>query len=199
MANASKDKGDRGEREAVAALLELLPGVLGEHAGRLMEINPQRKLGAGRKEDTGDLWVLRDVAIQAKNWADLFGAIRAAAIDAQIQAGHGLLPYAVGISKIENVRIGNVRWLASCLFWPVELEEDCVAVFHNPASAVTHVRNDRIGVPRRRRVTRIEKTGKEVIWLAPIEAWIAAYAQAAVAPAVSPEPESAYAQVAVAS
>lgn len=200
MTNAAKDKGDRGEREAVEVLAELLPPALGELAEQLIEKKPQRKLGAGRKEDTGDLWMLRDAAIQVKNWpADLYGAIRSAAIGAQIQAGHGLLDHAVGLSLVPRARVDNVRWLASCIFWPVELDEDAVAVFANPASAVGHVKNDKLGVPRRRRVARIERAGKEVIWVAPIEAWIDAYAESHRRPAPLQELESRFAPVAVAS
>ena len=181
MTNSQKGKGDRGEREAVTVLLDLLPPALGELTDRLLEKNPQRKLGAGRAEDTGDLWVLRDCAIQVKNMADINAALRSAAIGAQIQAGHGLLDHALGMSLIGGARIGTVRWLASCIFWPVELEEDAVAVFGNPSLAVRHLRNDRIGVPRHRRVARVERAGKETIWLAPIEAWVAAYAEMALA------------------
>lgn len=178
MVNSAKDKGDRGEREAIAVLGELLPPALGELADELMQAKPQRKLGAGRKEDTGDLWILRDAAIQVKNMADLAAAIRSAAIGAQIQAGHGLLDHAVGMSLVPGARAGAVRWLASCIFWPVELPEDAVAVFGNPSAAVRHLKNDKLGVPRRRRVARIERAGKECIWVAPIEAWIQAYARA---------------------
>lgn len=180
MGNPSKDKGDRGEREAVVVLLDLLTPALGDLAARLIETKPQRKLGAGRAEDTGDLWVLRDAAIQVKNWpADLYGAIRSAAIGAQIQAGHGLLAHAVGLSLVPRARAEAVRWLASCIFWPVDLEEDCVAVFGSPSAAVNHLKNDKLGVPRRRRVARIERAGKEAIWVAPVEAWVSAYAEAA--------------------
>ena len=190
MTNTKKGKGDRGEREAVTVLLELLPPALGDLADRLLEKNPQRKLGAGRAEDTGDLWVLRDCAIQVKNMADINGALRTAAIGAQIQAGHGLLDHALGMSLIGGARVGTVRWLASCIFWPVDLDEDCVAVFGDPTRAIRHLRNDQIGVPRRRRIARVERAGKETIWMAPIEAWVVAYGESARAAAADSGPAS---------
>lgn len=59
MASPSKRKGDAAERE----LAHLLTDRLG--------INVRRKLGAGRKDDEGDLEGLPDWTIEAKNYADL--------------------------------------------------------------------------------------------------------------------------------
>src|SRR6478735_12765266 len=56
--NTNKRKGDRAEREAVAVLCELAPD--------LVVARPQRLLGAGRREDTGDLWVFPGVTVQVK-------------------------------------------------------------------------------------------------------------------------------------
>ena len=64
MPNASKDKGDRGEREAAA----LISGLLGYEV--------KRKLGAGRKEDVGDMHGLPDTVVQVANWADVARAAR---------------------------------------------------------------------------------------------------------------------------
>ena len=44
--------------------------------------------------------------------------------------------------------------------------------------AVRHVRLETIGVPRRRRVARVERGAQEAVWIAPIEAWLAAYRMA---------------------
>ena len=71
MANSNKRKGDRAEREAFAVLCLLAPD--------LLVPRPQRLLGAGRREDTGDLWVLPDVTVQVKHRADPAQAIRIAA------------------------------------------------------------------------------------------------------------------------
>ena len=71
MANSNKRKGDRAEREAVAAVCRLAPDLVVER--------PQRLLGAGRGEDTGDLWVLPGVTVQVKLRADPAQSVRLAA------------------------------------------------------------------------------------------------------------------------
>lgn len=63
MANPNKRKGDRAERELATLLSELL--------NRPM----RRMLGAGRKDDTGDIDGIDDTAIQAKHWNDITAAI----------------------------------------------------------------------------------------------------------------------------
>lgn len=55
MTNSAKRKGDKAELEA-AGLLSDLTGW-----------NVKRKLGAGRAEDTGDLYGLPDCVVQVKN------------------------------------------------------------------------------------------------------------------------------------
>lgn len=111
--NPSKAKGDRAEREAVAELVSLAPDLVSVH-------NPQRKLGAGRAEDTGDLWVFHDVAIQVRSYdtSRLGIAIRSAAVDAVVQATNAGVPYALGMVPIPGSRKGTVRWLACGLDWP---------------------------------------------------------------------------------
>ena len=52
MTGASKRKGDRAELEAAALIYDLLG------------IDCQRKLGAGRREDTGDIHGIPDTVIQ---------------------------------------------------------------------------------------------------------------------------------------
>ncbi len=64
MSHPSKAKGDRGEREVAA--------ILSDELG----ITVKRALGAGRKEDVGDIFGVPDTAIQVANWADLNRAIR---------------------------------------------------------------------------------------------------------------------------
>jgi len=60
----SKAKGDRAEREIAFELSTLL--------GRDIE----RKLGAGRAEDTGDLYGLTNWTAQVADWKDALRAIR---------------------------------------------------------------------------------------------------------------------------
>ena len=60
MTNSSKNKGDEGERECAALLNDLLGTT-----------TIQRALGAGRKEDVGDIHGVAQVAVQVfrgKNW-----------------------------------------------------------------------------------------------------------------------------------
>lgn len=73
MANASKRRGDRAEREA-AELLTLLLGT-----------PIRRKLGAGRRDDVGDLDGLADVVLQVADWKDAGRAAREKPLGAEQQ------------------------------------------------------------------------------------------------------------------
>lgn len=63
MANPQKRKGDSAEREVAIILSDLLG------------VSCRRELGAGRKDDCGDIR-LRDTAVQVANYADINRAIR---------------------------------------------------------------------------------------------------------------------------
>lgn len=71
MSNPQKRKGDRAELE-LAQELEALLG-----------FRVRRKLGAGRKDDTGDIDGLPDCTIQVKNYSDVLAAIREGLKDTQ--------------------------------------------------------------------------------------------------------------------
>lgn len=73
MANSSKAKGDRAERE-LAGLLSDLTGY-----------DIRRALGAGRKEDTGDVWGLPSTTIQIADWKDSLRAVREKPLEAEQQ------------------------------------------------------------------------------------------------------------------
>ena len=79
MANPSKAKGDRNELESAAILSDLLG------------FKVQRKLGAGRKEDTGDLYGIPDTVVQVAYWpSNVLGSIREkvrGAVQQQANAG----------------------------------------------------------------------------------------------------------------
>lgn len=64
MANPNKRKGDSAEREAAALLTDLLNTPV------------RRKLGAGRKDDTGDIDGVDNWTIQVKNRKDIARTIR---------------------------------------------------------------------------------------------------------------------------
>lgn len=65
MANRSKDKGDRAEREVQALLNDLL-GLT----------TVRRKLGAGRADDMGDIDGVPDTCVQVAWYANLTTALR---------------------------------------------------------------------------------------------------------------------------
>ena len=92
MANSNKSKGDRAEREALEVICGLAPD--------LVVTRPQRLLGAGRREDTGDLWVLPGVTVQVKHRADPAHAIRLAAVGAAVQASRAGCAFALGLVPI---------------------------------------------------------------------------------------------------
>lgn len=64
MAHPNKVKGDRAEREAATLLTQLLKRPV------------RRKLGAGRKDDTGDIDGIADWTVQVKNRRDIARCIR---------------------------------------------------------------------------------------------------------------------------
>ena len=172
MTNRHKNKGDRNERAAVVALVEL--------AGDLALANPGRLLGAGRRDDIGDLRVFGDVAIQVRALADLPAALRSAAVDASIQASRSGLPMALGLVPIPRARSGPdaVRWLASCEAWPLPLGD--VPTWGSTSKLVewlrvrpTTARPDVLSVDER--VGRVERKGVGDLYVATLQTWVRAY------------------------
>ena len=171
MANPSKAKGDRAERDAVAYLVETVPHLVSV-------TRPQRKLGAGRAEDTGDLWVFHDVAVQVRNYdlAAIGRAIRSAAVDAAAQAANGDQPYALGMVPVPRAKQGTVRWLACVTGWPEPPVREPVH-FELVGRMLTWLRDDTgpYGYdprPRTARIATLRCTGGDLVWVAPIEAWL---------------------------
>jgi len=171
MTNKSKAKGDQGEREAVNVLRALAPDLTLPDA--------QRKLGAGRKEDTGDLVVFEDVTIQVKNYVDVGRALREAALGAQLQGERARTRFALGMAPVYRARASSVRWLACVLDWPGgEPPSAELASFGLPLRAVAHVRREDLGIRREQRITVVERQGTPRIFVAPIEAWVASWRSA---------------------
>lgn len=168
MTNAAKQKGDRGEREAVAVLAALAPDLVVE--------KPQRKLGAGRKEDTGDLVVLPDVTVQVKTYGKVEAALREAAAGAEAQRERAGTRFALGMVPIPRARQGSVRWLAATLSWP-GADPDEVDLVHLGlvSRAITHLRREDLGVRRDRRIVALDRARLPRLYLAPIEAWVTAW------------------------
>lgn len=173
MANPSKAKGDRAEREAVAYLVETVPHLVS--VGR-----PQRKLGAGRAEDTGDLWVFHDVAVQVRSYdlSKIGAAIRSAAVDAAAQARNGGQPFALGMVPVPRARPGTVRWLACVADWPVPPAREPVR-FELVGRMLAWLRDDDgpygfDARPRASRIATLRGHGGGQVWAAPVEAWLGA-------------------------
>lgn len=180
MANSAKAKGDRAELEAVRVLLDLVPDLCVPKA--------QRMLGAGRREDVGDLHVFSDVAIQVRNYAmpQLGTAIRSAAADSFVQAGNApvRLDFALGMVPVPRAQATSVRWLATTLpdQWPggtpVSQSRHPVE-FPTVSRMLTWVRDDEgpygyEARPRMSRMALLTGPGQHVL-VAPIEAWLADY------------------------
>ena len=100
MSHPSKAKGDRFELECAKAIsLEL-------------GVDCRRALGAGRVEDTGDLWWPdQQWTIQAKNYANLADGLREAIAGANRQQRNSGTPYAAGMIRRPGGRIVVVQSL----------------------------------------------------------------------------------------
>ena len=73
MANSSKAKGDRAELEVQGLLRDLLG------------VAARRALGAGRKDDIGDITGVPDTVIQVVNWKDVAKAVREKPLECEEQ------------------------------------------------------------------------------------------------------------------
>ncbi|WP_375000166.1 hypothetical protein [Aeromicrobium sp. CTD01-1L150] len=177
MTNSSKSKGDRGEREAVAVLKHLSPHLLVDR--------PDRFLGAGRKDDEGDLRVFPDTSVQVKAWgiSTIGTALRSAAAGAERQRLNARFDLGVGLVPIPRARNGTVRWLAavqtSCQ-WPTPVIEDPVE-FSMISRLLAWLRDDAgphgyLAIPRHERIGLLCGGNSATdIYVAPLEAWLAAY------------------------
>ena len=178
MGNSNKRRGDRAEREALAVLYLLAPD--------LLVPRPQRLLGAGRREDAGDLWVLPDVTVQVKHRADPAQAIRIAADAAAVQARRAGCHFALGLVPIPRARHSAVRWVACSATWPVLVD---AAEFRSVTRALAHVRRDEPSTgPRDQRVAVVDRGQTAALYVGTLEAWLHAYRRAnrAAAPFTGP-------------
>ncbi|WP_276972078.1 hypothetical protein [Ferrimicrobium acidiphilum] len=117
MTNTRKAKGDRAERDAVTFLQTYIPHLLVD--------TPQRKLGAGRLLDTGDLDVFSDVVVQVKNHANFNSALRLAAEGAAAQAMHARAQFGIGMVMLPRLPItDHYRWIFVGIEWPTNDDYD---------------------------------------------------------------------------
>jgi hypothetical protein len=73
VANSSKRKGDRAELEVQGILRDLLG------------VPARRALGAGRKDDVGDITGVPDTVIQVADWMDALRAVREKPLECEEQ------------------------------------------------------------------------------------------------------------------
>jgi len=76
VGNASKRKGDRAELEVQGILRDLLG------------VPARRALGAGRKDDVGDISGVPNTVIQVADWKDALRAVREKPLEAEEQREH---------------------------------------------------------------------------------------------------------------
>lgn len=162
--------------------------MLRDSAADLVLTNSMRMLGAGRREDVGDLHVFPDVAIQVRAYAGnkIGTAVNSSATDSVRQAQNASLPYGLGLVPIPRApKNGAVRWLA-CVEpgqWPTDSSP--VAEFAMISKLLTWLRDDTgphgyIAWPRECRIGALH-VGTRVTLVSPIEAWLTAYREATAA------------------
>lgn len=90
MAHPSKRKGDKGELEAAAICTELFG------------LPVRRKLGAGRKDDTGDLDGLPRHVVQIADWANIAAAVRIKPKEAEQQRVNAQAEHAATMIRLRG-------------------------------------------------------------------------------------------------
>ena len=87
MTSPSKRKGDTAELEAARILADLTGWPV------------RRKLGAGRADDTGDLYGVPQTVVQVKSYADTLRAIREALADLETQRANDGATFAAAMIR----------------------------------------------------------------------------------------------------
>jgi hypothetical protein len=90
MTGSSKRKGDRAELE--------VQGLLRDHLG----VNARRALGAGRKDDRGDMAGVPNTVISVVNWRDVTAAVRAKPVEAERQRLEAGEPFAATFVRLKG-------------------------------------------------------------------------------------------------
>jgi len=96
VAQSAKRKGDAAELEAARLLADLTGFPV------------RRKLGAGRADDTGDLWGIPDTVVQIKAYTDTQRAIREGLPELRTQQANASTPFAALLVR----RHGKKEWVA---------------------------------------------------------------------------------------
>lgn len=90
MTNTSKDKGDRFELETQA--------MLREHLG----VPARRALGAGRKDDIGDITGVPFTVISCANWANVTRAVREKPVECEVQQKRALATFGATFVRLRG-------------------------------------------------------------------------------------------------
>lgn len=90
MTSSGKRKGDRAELEVQA----LLRDHLGVHA--------RRELGAGRKDDMGDISGVPYTTVQVVNWRDVAAAVRSKPLEVERQRENARQPFAATFVRLRG-------------------------------------------------------------------------------------------------
>ena len=90
MTNANKNKGDAAEREIATILADLTGWPV------------RRKLGAGRKDDEGDLEGIPGTVVQVANWANVLAAVRQKPVEAEQQRHNAVAVFAVTLVRMRG-------------------------------------------------------------------------------------------------
>jgi hypothetical protein len=90
MPHPSARKGAKGELE----LARILSDLTGERV--------RRKLGAGRREDEGDIEGLADTTVECKVYADVVAGIRKGLADVERERANAGTPFAVSFSRLRG-------------------------------------------------------------------------------------------------
>jgi hypothetical protein len=90
MTGSSKRKGDKAELEVQA--------MLRDHLG----VMARRELGAGRKDDMGDISGVTYTTIQVVNWRDVAAAVRNKPLEAERQRENANQPYAATFVRLKG-------------------------------------------------------------------------------------------------
>lgn len=166
MANPQHRKGAANEWKAVRYLQQTCPDLLVD--------NPRPKLGAGRKDDEGDLIAFSHASVQVKAYKDYTRACRQAAAGAERQRINWGAPLGIGMVPVHNARQTTVNWLFASLEWPAVPTSQPLTT-GLVATAVTYLRDDKSGIARADRVALVRRAHDADMWLGTAEAWIAAY------------------------
>lgn len=163
MTNRAKSKGDSGEREAVEFLSNRVPD--------LLVPTPQRRLGLGRHEDTGDLDAFKYAIVQVKTFSDISTAIRSAVHGAREQTARAQVPFGVGMAAVPRKQKSSLtRWVFCTLDWPGEtLDVDFICKDAKTALLVLECSQ------HKPMLASIERGTSEVVYLSWLPRWAADY------------------------